>query len=167
MSDTFVYVIGSRYKDDAILKIGVSNDPEKRLKTLQTSNPFKLRLLLLSKRFNKADAFKAEKMLHELMKDYRLNGEWFSFDYGSFYLRFETIFISLVGSEKDFKAKRPLKSSQIIYTKSIKTLIETRTNTKTVTKTKVEIKSARDMSKEELKSHIAMLLRLLSGEFDK
>lgn len=54
------------------IKIGFSNDVKNRLKQLQTSCPFELKVLLLIE----GDEAK-EKELHIKFKKYRVNGEWF------------------------------------------------------------------------------------------
>ena len=57
------------------IKIGRSKDPQKRLKELQTGNPNKLKLIATFK-----DKGWLEKILHEKLAKYRLNGEWFSYE---------------------------------------------------------------------------------------
>lgn len=64
------------------LKIGVSKNPNKRLKQLQTGSPYKLKLVGVFKGM----AFH-EKPLHSRLKPYKLSvyykktqGEWFDFD---------------------------------------------------------------------------------------
>jgi hypothetical protein len=70
-----VYFIHS--KEARCLKIGISNNPEKRLQALQTGSPHKLEIL---KTQETNDARKLERELHETFADFRLNGEWFSDD---------------------------------------------------------------------------------------
>ena len=55
-------------------KIGVSNNPERRLAALQTANPFKLRLVHC---FVASDS--SEALFHKRFSEYRLGGEWFSY----------------------------------------------------------------------------------------
>lgn len=69
----FVYGIESR---DAI-KIGYSNHPQKRLVSLQTANPHQLELKFSIKTRTKCQAKFVENYLHERLRRYRLNGEWF------------------------------------------------------------------------------------------
>lgn len=66
-----VYVISS---GDAV-KIGISNNPEKRLQSLQTSNPNKLSLEAC---FDAEDAQMVEWKSHLALRANRLAGEWFS-----------------------------------------------------------------------------------------
>ena len=58
-----------------MIKIGRSKNPKKRLLQLQTGNPNKLRLVA----FFKGMGWQ-EKILHERLSFYRLEGEWFSYD---------------------------------------------------------------------------------------
>lgn len=69
----FIYAIGTEDKT----KIGVSNNPENRLKTLQTSNGEELTLHYC---FEVPDniAFKFEKHIHKENNHKRMKGEWFS-----------------------------------------------------------------------------------------
>lgn len=73
--DGFVYLI--TFKDSAYkryVKIGVANNVEVRLKTLQTSTPFKLSIMGAFYCRNKN---KVEAALHDVFKDKRMCGEWF------------------------------------------------------------------------------------------
>ena len=54
------------------VKIGVSKDPHKRLKELQTGNPLPLKLILTM-----PGSFDTEKALHDYFKSARVEGEWF------------------------------------------------------------------------------------------
>ena len=58
-----------------MIKIGRSKDPVKRLRQLQTGNPNKLKLIAS---FD-GEGWK-EKILHERLEKFRLEGEWFSYD---------------------------------------------------------------------------------------
>lgn len=65
-----VYFIGNiKYN---FIKIGTSNDPNKRLKELQTGCPFQLELIHTTKNYS-------EKELHEKFKEEKMNGEWFHY----------------------------------------------------------------------------------------
>lgn len=57
-------------------KIGVCKEGafEKRLKNLQTGNPYKISVEWVETR---PEANKAEKYLHRAFQDYRTHGEWF------------------------------------------------------------------------------------------
>ena len=66
----FVYLIGN--KDVGILKIGYTTDVTQRLKALQTSCAFELKIIKTKK-----GTFDDERRLHDHHKQYRLKGEWF------------------------------------------------------------------------------------------
>lgn len=69
---TIVYFIIT--DDNKRVKIGITDyDPRRRLKELQTSSPYKLRLLS----FFKASCPYVEKRLHIVLDEYRITGEWF------------------------------------------------------------------------------------------
>ena len=68
----YVYVIQCRN----FIKIGTTNNPQKRLSELQVGCPFKLNLLQsFASCAPKAD----EKRLHDLLHKRRVRGEWFRF----------------------------------------------------------------------------------------
>ena len=77
----YVYVIkGSRVSPtESHYKIGITNNINNRIETLQTSCPDKLELLF---KHRTIEAYKLEKSLHIYFKYYRIrsNGEWFKFD---------------------------------------------------------------------------------------
>ena len=59
---------------DNFYKIGISFDPDQRLKNIQTANPFLVKLIY-KKPFTKA--FKKEQIIHEILKGKKMKGEWF------------------------------------------------------------------------------------------
>lgn len=76
----FIYLIHAEGTN--LYKIGISNNPEKRLKSLQTANPYSLKLIFSIKVKN---AFDVEKILHRTFSYCKLNenseeiiGEWFN-----------------------------------------------------------------------------------------
>jgi len=69
-SEAWVYLVS--HKDH--VKIGIAVNVRSRLSTLQTSSPFKLRLLKSWKCINAA---KNEKRLHNKFAKFRTSGEWF------------------------------------------------------------------------------------------
>ncbi len=69
-TSTHLYVLSC----NNLLKIGVTNNIDKRIKSLQTGNPHKIELLYLEERLNPT---KAERFLHQYFSKYRLEGEWF------------------------------------------------------------------------------------------
>ena len=70
MLPSFVYFVADQ--ECTHVKIGISNDPEKRLSSLQTSNQGKLQLLGVVE----GDS-KLEQQYHEQFKHLRQSGEWF------------------------------------------------------------------------------------------
>lgn len=68
-----LYVFGS--DADKHVRIGVSRDPAKRLSSMQTGNPYKLKILLL----HPADDPALEADVHRHLALFRVNGEWFDF----------------------------------------------------------------------------------------
>lgn len=80
----FFYIQDSA--QEKYLKIGITaaGCPMDRLKSLQTGNPFKLRILKVFKiktdRLKDSSAKKIEKAIHSKMDNSREIGEWFSFD---------------------------------------------------------------------------------------
>ena len=61
------------------MKIGYSDDPDRRLKELQTGNPYKIKICFALPCATKKDAVRMEANLHRLVtaKYRRLCGEWF------------------------------------------------------------------------------------------
>lgn len=62
-------------KTKKAVKIGVSVDPEARLKELQVGNPFPLKIAATL-----PGHFATEKELHSVFERFRLKGEWFRYD---------------------------------------------------------------------------------------
>ena len=67
-----IYLIKSL--NDGTYKIGVSKNPEKRIKQLQTGNSSQLQLLNV---YETVIPFKVEKVLHSTFQIDRKEGEWF------------------------------------------------------------------------------------------
>lgn len=75
----YVYFITTDKKGNTPIKIGVSANPESRLKELQTGNPFKLIIIKTVPCLTKNAAHALESSLHELTRvtNKKMNGEWF------------------------------------------------------------------------------------------
>lgn len=69
----YIYFIGN--VEQKLVKIGFSVKPNSRLKSLQTSFPYKLSVLYKTK-----GSTQKEKLAHEKFKNHRLKGEWFNID---------------------------------------------------------------------------------------
>ena len=74
----YVYLIQSGNKPKSPIKIGMSDNPEKRIKQLQTGNPVQLRLVLSIKCKSRAGAFKLESDMHNLLHKMNIINEWYS-----------------------------------------------------------------------------------------
>lgn len=70
----YLYVLGNEVGH---VKIGVTNNPDinKRIKSLQTGNSYKIDVLYFEERY---DAQKAERYLHREFHKNRMTGEWFN-----------------------------------------------------------------------------------------
>jgi hypothetical protein len=67
----YIYFIQEEFGGN--IKIGVANDPEKRLANLQSANPKRLKIV------GRFEAGKlAERLRHKMFGEFRLEGEWFS-----------------------------------------------------------------------------------------
>lgn len=80
-SVSFVYLIGANGNDGPI-KIGRTSKPiAKRLRSLQTGNPHKLKILEEMRFEDNWNAKDFEWRLHQRFKGRRLVGEWFAVSY--------------------------------------------------------------------------------------
>ena len=77
-----VYIFGRDVTQSAEppVKIGISENPEQRQKTLQTGCPFKLILIAKFMMGELVDAKRAEDVIHHVLRQYHLHGEWFDVD---------------------------------------------------------------------------------------
>jgi hypothetical protein len=73
-----IYVIASSKTNSGPVKIGISNQPEKRLKQLQTAFPEKLEIKYIEKLETKLKARELEKYLHKDISHLKSHGEWFN-----------------------------------------------------------------------------------------
>lgn len=69
----YVYIIEN--VDNGAIKIGVGNNPEKRLKQLQTGSVSELELVYTS--YLCSNAFEIEKIVHKKFEKYHIRGEWY------------------------------------------------------------------------------------------
>jgi hypothetical protein len=80
-SEAFLYivcVVDETGKHSAPVKIGVTINCATRLAGLQSGNPHKLDFYATFPFASEADAYRAERQLHELLVEHRLSGEWFN-----------------------------------------------------------------------------------------
>jgi hypothetical protein len=84
----YVYLIKN---SEGYYKIGFSKDPHKRIKQLQTANPYKLKLIHCIKCINRKPR-DVEKRLHKMFNLSNIKREWFSFseDYVKFFSTFKS-----------------------------------------------------------------------------
>lgn len=75
---SYVYLINQLNSN--AYKIGMSDDPTKRLSKLQACNPNKLQLINAIRLETRFEALKKEQELHKLFEKYRHINEWFIFD---------------------------------------------------------------------------------------
>ena len=73
----YVYIIQSGEGKNPPIKIGVANDPEKRMSELQTGSPFLLRLKAKILCDSRKKAYELESWLHGRFSNVNINGEWF------------------------------------------------------------------------------------------
>lgn len=73
------------------IKIGISDDPKKRLRQLQTANHEKLVLLYVVKLESKEAAQNLEEHLHEKYAKHKVHLEWFALKAGEVYMYIETL----------------------------------------------------------------------------
>lgn len=75
VTDVFIYMM--RCGD--FLKIGISDDPERRIKDMQTGNPIEIKMLDKIKLKSRENAMTLEVGIHEHLKSLGLHvrGEWF------------------------------------------------------------------------------------------
>ena len=72
----YIYVIGS---DQPPYKVGISVNPQKRLRELQTGHPERLRVL--HEQETEYDRTRLlERVIHRHLKHHRCEGEWFQMD---------------------------------------------------------------------------------------
>jgi hypothetical protein len=69
-----------------LFKVGVSKDPKRRLKTLQTGNPAALELMFTVE-CRDVPAYAAEAIIHKHLADIRVKGEWFTIETDDFVVR--------------------------------------------------------------------------------
>lgn len=72
---TYLYFISNKSKK--VVKIGIANNPQNRLKTFQTAHYEELIILKVVKLSNRTLAFQLETALHKKFHKYHIRGEWF------------------------------------------------------------------------------------------
>lgn len=85
MTTSYIYVIGA---EGPPYKVGISKNPERRLKSLQTAFPYKLKLHV-KKSTEIAKVKLLETIIHRNINNYRTNGEWFDIDLSNLLLEID------------------------------------------------------------------------------
>lgn len=79
MQKCYVYIIcDTRNGSNGPIKIGVANDPEKRILDLQVGNPYPLILRAKIECSGRKKAYFLESFLHRRFARSRMSGEWFN-----------------------------------------------------------------------------------------
>lgn len=87
-------------------KIGTSNEPYIRMKTLEIGNPHKLKVLFISDPIS--NAAKIEHMLHREYTSNNLKGEWFKFNEIQDVISNIKKLVSLLGNKSEKKQDREI-----------------------------------------------------------
>ena len=122
MVDNFVYIIGNN--DHNMFKVGISNDPIRRVKDFQTGNPLPLSLI---KKYNlNSYSSKVEKKIHSFLEEDKsvksMVGEWFSCEIDSLSGKIDKIIleetkeIRKIEDEKQQKEKEEIKKEKLKLT---------------------------------------------------
>lgn len=74
MAKHYVYFIREA---EGSTKIGVSNNPDARLATMQTGNPRTLTIEARLGPFGRAEAYSVERRMHRVFRRWHVRGEWF------------------------------------------------------------------------------------------
>jgi hypothetical protein len=78
MSDKKVYI--AKQQSGEAFKVGVSNDPQRRVNNISTSNPYDVELDMTIPSVVGDEAEQLETSIHALLRNYKLSGEWFEMD---------------------------------------------------------------------------------------
>ena len=71
----FVYLI--QCAETAYYKVGIADEPEKRLDILQIGCPYPLSIVLTCRMLRRVGATTAEAQIHRSLNKYNVHGEWF------------------------------------------------------------------------------------------
>jgi hypothetical protein len=79
--DEFIYIIRDLVKKN-VYKIGISKEPQKRIKNLQTGNSNKIKIIFELKVFKDIKSRQVEKVIHQYLKEKNMwiSGEWFKIE---------------------------------------------------------------------------------------
>lgn len=85
MTTSYIYVIGT---DKPPFKVGISKNPERRLKNLQTGFPHKLKLHI-KKPTEVTKVRQLETIIHRNIDNFKTNGEWFDIELATLLLEID------------------------------------------------------------------------------
>lgn len=85
MTTSFIYVIGGT---NPPYKVGISRDPNRRLKSLQTGHPYPLQVHF-TKETEICKTKLLEQVIHRHLKMYKTSGEWFDMNLPDLVLQVE------------------------------------------------------------------------------
>ena len=74
------FMAGTGYCEGCYFKIGISDDPKRRLKQIQTSTPFEIKVCSRWRLKSRCKAAELEGILHRVFRDHHSKGEWFYLD---------------------------------------------------------------------------------------
>jgi hypothetical protein len=77
---TYVYLVLCQEQKSIFVKIGVADEPIKRLRGLATGCPLDPEILAYVELPSRPVAFQVERGLHRELLPWRIRGEWFKFD---------------------------------------------------------------------------------------
>lgn len=82
-SDWYLYILRAKENRNgkkSIIKIGMSNNPKKRIANLQTACPYELEIITAIKCLDREHCLNVERVAHKLYRKNRMRGEWFLVD---------------------------------------------------------------------------------------
>ncbi len=72
-----IYIVSSKTPEGKNYKIGITNDMEKRLRSIKTGNQFKVQIEYLEEIDESVNVLEMENWIHSTFGLVRLEGEWF------------------------------------------------------------------------------------------
>lgn len=99
--EQYVYIVHA--VGTSTYKIGISKNPTKRVRDMQTSCPLPLQLI---SKIRCKDAHAAEESLHALLGKYHVRGEWFTLDDQAYDMITAEIEKHLAGEQSEFDSQQ-------------------------------------------------------------
>jgi hypothetical protein len=100
--DEYIYIIRDTVKVN-IYKIGISNEPRKRICNLQTGNPNKIEIIFELKVNSDISARKVENIIHNFLKENNMwiSGEWFKIENPEYIIQLAKSMLSIGKNRKN------------------------------------------------------------------